>query len=503
MNYNKRTGYMGGHNGGDWQGPGHMSGQGPRHGHGQAGPGVDPNLMMQQIQQLQQTVRELQTGGGGGGGFGGPGGPGGFNPGFGGPRGLDGHRGHSPGTQGMSNYRAEGRGGGGGTWSNNSQGNRNRNRGERTKNEGEGNINEDEQTVLLVSNIPPNLSNPDSLFYAFEKFGTVTRVKILHNKRNTALIQMSQPAEAQKAIEEQESLNRVGNEIYVNFSSKFTEIRLPEPGSLYDDGLTKDFTGEWQSMAQGPPKQFGGFDDSFGGNGGGPMFNMGRDGGGPGFGNDGYDGFNGPRNQGAGLVLLLSNLPDEVANVDSVFNMCGVYGDVMFVKILRNKRDCCMVQMAKPHHAQQLKVNLDHAKIGGNKLCISYSRVENLFLQKNIPDDDELQRNFVNSRNHRFRQKNTEKLQKNLGPPTSTLHVANLPEGFTHTEIKELFIEKGFTVKESNECGSSGNMAFLNMPSPDEALMALAVMHNYAPQELKFKNSAGLCVSFSKRNGQA
>ena len=58
--------------------------------------------------------------------------------------------------------------------------------------------------------------------------------------------------------------------------------RLPEPGSLYDDGLTKDFTGEWQSMAQGPQKQFGGFEDSFGGNGGGPMFNMGRDGGGPG-----------------------------------------------------------------------------------------------------------------------------------------------------------------------------------------------------------------------------
>jgi len=37
--------------------------------------------------------------------------------------------------------------------------------------------------------------------------------------------------------------------------------------------------------------------------------------------------------------------------------------------------------------------------------------------------------------------------------------------------------------------------------SPDEALMALAVMHNLAPEELKFKNSAGLCVSFSKKNG--
>ena len=56
--------------------------------------------------------------------------------------------------------------------------------------------------------------------------------------------------------------------------------------------------------------------------------------------------------------------------------------------------------------------------------------------------------------------------------------------------------------------------------SPDEALMALAIMHNYAPQELKvgftgilldslnesyflfqFKNASGLCVSFSKKNG--
>ena len=44
--------------------------------------------------------------------------------------------------------------------------------------------------MLLVSNIPPNLANPDSLFYAFEKFGSVVRVKILHNKRNTALIQV-------------------------------------------------------------------------------------------------------------------------------------------------------------------------------------------------------------------------------------------------------------------------------------------------------------------------
>lgn len=385
-------------------------------------------MMMQQIQQLQQTVRELQSGGGGGGGF--PGGAGGQSA----PGGYS--SGAMPGTQGMSNYRT------GGTWSTGTR--EGGVGGMNTKTE----INEEEQTVLLVSNIPPTLANPDSLFYVFEKFGTVVKIKVLHNKRSTALIQMSQPSEAQLAIQQQEQLNRNGGDIYVNFSSKFADIRMPEPGSLHDDGLSKDFTGKFVSLHVGPvrdrPQQFG---------------------------------------------------------MDNIFNMIGMYGDVMFVKILRNKRDCAMVQMAKPHHAQQVKQCLDHAKIGGNKLCVSFSRVDNL-LNKRMEEGDELQRNFVNSRNHRYRNHNTAaKLQKNLGPPTSTLHVANFPEGFTSGDVRDLFIEKGFTVKEAADCGNNGNMALLSMPSPDEALMALAVMHNLAPEELKFKNAAGLCVSFSKKNG--
>ena len=99
--------------------------------------------------------------------------------------------------------------------------------------------------MLLVSNIPPNLANPDSLFYAFEKFGSVVRVKILHNKRNTALIQvlsdncfgteattcflqMSCHAEAQQAIDEQGKLNRVGTDIYVNFRFPYTQTIAQE-----------------------------------------------------------------------------------------------------------------------------------------------------------------------------------------------------------------------------------------------------------------------------------
>ena len=50
-----------------------------------------------------------------------------------------------------------------------------------------------------------------------------------------------------------------------------------------------------------------------------------------------------------------------------------------------------------------------------------------------------------------------------------------------------MFIERGFTVKESKECGANNTMALLTMASPDEAMMGLAVMHNYAPEQYKVK----------------
>ena len=120
---------------------------------------------------------------------------------------------------------------------------------------------------------------------------------------------------------------------------------------------------------------------------GGGMGGFGGGRGGGGFhgdmGADNFDGSGGRGPGGGAVVLLISNIPDEIAKTDNIFNMVGMYGDVMFVKILRNKRDCAMVQVAKPHQAQQVKQCLDQAKIGGNKLCVSFSRVDNL-LNKRI-----------------------------------------------------------------------------------------------------------------------
>ena len=112
----------------------------------------------------------------------------------------------------------------------------------------------------------------------------------------------------------------------------------------------------------------GGYDGGFGGGVGG-FGNQGSGFGGQGFGQmgggasarGGYGNDFGDMGRAAGgggpggcVVLLISNIPEELANVTNIFNMVGMYGDVVAVKILRNKTDCCLVQLAKPHHAQQV-----------------------------------------------------------------------------------------------------------------------------------------------------
>ena len=81
---------------------------------------------------------------------------------------------------------------------------------------------------------------------------------------------------------------------------------------------------------------------------------------------------------------------------------------------------------------------------------------------------------------------------KNLRPPSNLLHVGNIPDGMEHTDIKDLFVENGFTVIDSKECEGKSKMCYLKMDNPEEALRALAVMHNHNSDKVKTEVSFGL-----------
>jgi hypothetical protein len=358
-----------------------------------------------------------------------------------------------------------------------------------------------QRRILLVSNLPPTLASCDSIYFMFERFGTVERVKILRNQRTSALVQMATPAEAEKAVSEQESLKKTARDIFVNFSTNVNSVRMPSEVGLHNDGLTRDYTGAEPYTPDMSEQQNGSNGMMFPGNGesllGAP----------PMLGNYGghqmmQDNMGGNSGAANGPCLLVSSLPEELANPDSLCNLFGFYGDVVRVKILRNKRDCALVQLSKPHQATLCRNFLDQAKAYGKKICVSFSRMNSIKLPSDIGiEDDASTKDYSNVRGvHRFRNPNVaQKLMKNLCAPTSVLHVANLSEDVDRETLKNYFIENGFTVKEIHECGKDGSMALVQLSSVEESIAALAKLHNKISPEIKTKNSSGLCFSFSNR----
>lgn len=94
--------------------------------------------------------------------------------------------------------------------------------------------------VLLVSNLNEETISPEGLFTLFGVYGDVQRVKILFNKKDSALVQMREPAQAQLAMTYLDRLKLQGKMIRVTIS-KHGAVQMPKEGQP-DAGLTKDYT---------------------------------------------------------------------------------------------------------------------------------------------------------------------------------------------------------------------------------------------------------------------
>lgn len=93
--------------------------------------------------------------------------------------------------------------------------------------------------VIHVYNLNEEVVTPDSLFTLFGVYGDVQRVKILYNKKDNALVQMSEPHQAHLAINHLDRVTLWGKTLRVN-SSKHATVQLPKEGQP-DAGLTKDY----------------------------------------------------------------------------------------------------------------------------------------------------------------------------------------------------------------------------------------------------------------------
>ncbi|XP_013206131.2 polypyrimidine tract-binding protein 1 [Microtus ochrogaster] len=86
---------------------------------------------------------------------------------------------------------------------------------------------------------------------------------------------------------------------------------------------------------------------------------------------------------GAGnSVLLVSNLNPERVTPQSLFILFGVYGDVQRVKILFNKKENALVQMADGSQAQLAMSHLNGHKLHGKSVRITLSKHQSVQLPR-------------------------------------------------------------------------------------------------------------------------
>uniref|UniRef100_A0A8B9R972 Polypyrimidine tract-binding protein 2 n=1 Tax=Astyanax mexicanus TaxID=7994 RepID=A0A8B9R972_ASTMX len=176
------------------------------------------------------------------------------------------------------------------------------------------------------------------------------------------------------------------------------------------------------------------------------------------------------------------------------FSFCvfvGVYGDVQRVKILYNKKDSALIQMADLNQAQLAMSHLNGQKMYSKIIRVTMSKHQTVQLPRDGLDDQGLTKDFTNSPLHRFKKPGSKNFQ-NIFPPSATLHLSNIPQDITEDDLRVLFTNSGGTVK-AFKFFQDRKMALIQLSTVEEAIQCLIDLHNY-----NMGDNHHLRVSFSK-----
>uniref|UniRef100_A0A5K3EUY2 RRM domain-containing protein n=1 Tax=Mesocestoides corti TaxID=53468 RepID=A0A5K3EUY2_MESCO len=207
-----------------------------------------------------------------------------------------------------------------------------------------------------------------------------------------------------------------------------------------------------------------------------------------------------PPNNNGSTVLIVSNLNEERVYPDALFTLFGVYGDVVRVKIMFNKKDTALIQFNDSQQAILAMQYLDRKVLWGQQMKIAISRHNYVQLPKE-DKDNHLTKDYSNNLLHRFRKPNSKNYQ-NIYPPSHVLHLSNIPPNVSEEDVRSLFRSKGFNVvgfrfmqfhQKYSEQAKDNKMALVQLETVESAMEALIALHN-----TQLSENSHLRISFSK-----
>lgn len=188
-------------------------------------------------------------------------------------------------------------------------------------------------------------------------------------------------------------------------------------------------------------------------------------------------------------VVQVSNFPDQIANPDALFTLFGVYGDILKVKIMYNRRDNALMQFKCYEQAFNAVSKMDKVKLFDKVISVGLSKFPEI--QIPIKNDGGLAKDYSTSPLHRFKKPGSKNFF-NIFAPNSTLHLSNISQMTSQDQVQELFAKHG-TITNFKWISKEGNkMALIELSSLEESVMALIALHNHQ------LNGSYLRVNFAK-----
>nr|CAD1817973.1 unnamed protein product [Ananas comosus var. bracteatus] len=169
-------------------------------------------------------------------------------------------------------------------------------------------------------------------------------------------------------------------------------------------------------------------------------------------------------------TILATNLNTEKIDEDKLFNLFSLYGNIIRIKILRNKPDHALVQMADGFQAELAVHFLKGAMLFGKKIEVNFSKYPNI-----TPAPDT--REFANSNLNRFSNNNAAKNYRYCCAPTKMIHVSALPQEITEDDVIAHLSEHGTIVNSKLFEVNGKKQALVLFENEEQATETLVCKH--------------------------
>jgi len=212
-----------------------------------------------------------------------------------------------------------------------------------------------------------------------------------------------------------------------------------------------------------------------------------------------------------GRCVWVTGLPEEYQDADKLINIFGNFGNVRKVVFSVKKPDGALIELDDSRGCIKAVVNMNGKKLDGQAIKVSFTKID----QAGMKDDAKSKDVRKAKENWRFTGNKEAKFRRicmsRLRELSSSVIVSNVPEGKSDL-LKKHIIESGYTVKsiegskrpEDKDKPSTGySMALVELASVEEAIAAVANLHNSWPKKFgtkkndRFGNARGLVFSFA------